>query len=678
MKRKQLAKTFAMLLSTSMLLSACGATDTSSQEVSSSGSESSQPVTESVNEPEVQNYWEMLNEVSDTSELPNWTGEKLEISIWSAAGTDATFGEIRESNVVMKEIERVTGITINVDECFGNGGDNIDAKLPRVIASKDFPTIIYGYDIDSHFQELYDNGYLVDLTPYYEDGSLEHVTYWLPLEEMDELIYGNCRNKDGDLFLIPSTFGTESYWEAAGYYPKEYNAAYYNMYGMTPKSGVGHNTNNAIYVRSDILEALYPDALTFEEIEQIYVKEGSFTEEEIFDIDLNSAEDFYEFLHDVKELIKSGEYVGIDGKPVEVTYGPDSGTDNFQWLTLLPRAIKGWSANTDYFVTSDRTVGDSSKLLQYAFKTDEYVQFFKELNTLVNEDVISQNSLVDNNATFKEKYNNGHYAVVYGDNYPRPYEVKDSEGEWSYRPIWINVPTNVDFGGYNSLPRKMYYGIFKNDLTEEQIEQLVHFIDYMSSAVGQNLRFWGPESAGYFVEDENGNRTYTDEEFAAFVYEGENSAESELSVDTGIIVAKATKKPFNLFPMVDLNQTFSPVYLNAVNMPRQANDAKKYYNPGVLEGQSLAENSVSVKSGCEAYSLGLKVEGIAEFWTARAGFEDQLKKVLVATPDKFDKELENLFKYAEENGLTEETLKEFNDLFVETNYSELKVAGLVE
>lgn len=677
MKRKKLTKTFAVLLSSCMLLSACGSTKDPSQgsEVNNS---TSQSVSESSVEPEVKNYWEMLDEVSDTSELPDWTGEKLEVTIWNAAGTDASFYEARESNVVLKEIERVTGITFNVDGCYGNGGDTIDAKLPRVIASKQLPTLIYGYNIDAQLNELYDNGYLVNLTPYYENGYLDHYLYWAPLEEMKDLLYSVARAENGDLFLLPNTTGIEAYWEAANYYPEEYNAEYYNTYGKTPTSAVGHATQNAIYVREDILKALYPDALTLADIEQIYVDKGSFTEEQIFDVDMKSAEDFYKFLRDVKELIKTGDYVGKDGKPMEVTYGPDSGTDNFQWLTILPRAIKGWTANTDYFVTSDRSVENSDNLLEYGFSSDEYVQFMRELNALVNEDVISQNSMVDNNATFKEKYQNGHYAVVYGDNWPSPYTLDGGEDGWHYRPIWLDVPTTVDFGGYNALPQKTYYGIFKGDLSDEQVEQLVHMVDYLSSEVGILLQKWGPASAGLYVEDENGNRSYTDEEMITLVYEGTNASDTEVQVNTGIDAGKGANRPFAMFPCMNGGKTYDPEYLNRANMPRVADKATVYYNPGTLPGQSTAENSVSVKSGCQAYGLGMKVEGIAEFWTARDGFEKQLKKLIVVKPDKFDEELKNTIQYCEDNSLTEETLKEFNDLFIETNRAELKAAGLVK
>ena len=63
--------------------------------------------------------------------------------------------------------------------------------------------------------------------------------------------------------------------------------------------------------------------------------------------------------------------------------------------------------------------------------------------------------------------------------------------------------------------------IFRGDLTDEQVEQLVHAISYMASPVGKKCFVWGPASAGLFTEDENGYRTFTDAAVEANVIYGE-------------------------------------------------------------------------------------------------------------------------------------------------------------
>ena len=679
MRRKKITKTIALLLASAMCLTACGSTDdsTKTNEVGSSA-QVSQVSGESTDAPEKKNYWEMLDEVSDTSELPDWEGEKLEVSVWVASGTTAKINPISESNVVLKEIERVTGIVFNAEESFDNGGDSIDAKLPKLIASEDFPTLVSGYNIDAQMKQLYDNGYLYDLTEYYQNGSLDHLTYWVPLEEMDGYIYNTMKASDGSYFLIPdlATTNMSSYWDATGYYPEEYDPAYWNTYAKEPVSATGDYTWSSMYVREDILKALYPDALSTADIKKIYLEEGTYTEEQIFDVKLNSADDFYAMLRDIKELLKSDEYVGLDGKAMEVTFGPNTGTDNWGWMTILPRLIKGFTTSTDYFVTSDRSEG-SEGLLQYAYETEKYVEYMRELNTLVNEDIISQNSLVDNAATCKEKILNGHYAVVYGNDAAPLFDLGVTEDGWAYRPVWVNVPVDKDFGGYGGLSTISYYGIFKNeDMTDAQLEQLIHFIDYQNSEVGIKNGVWGPKSAGLFEEDADGNRKYVNAELEENMLNSD--PESQISVECGIYNHTTVNKPFSCYPQASGRELYSYKYLNAPSMARVESDAFRHYNPGILPGMSEGENSIKVKKGCQAYDLGMKVKGIEQFWTARAGFENLVKKVIVAAPGKFDVELENLVQFSQENGLTEETLKEFTDLFIETNYDVLKSVGLVE
>ena len=400
MRKKTIMKTLAALLAVSTFMTACGNSEVSeSIESTNSAKESSEEAKE---QPKM--YWEMLDEVSDSSELPDWTGEKLEITVWAAGGTDAVFGKIPENNVTYKEIERVTGIVINVEDSITNGGDSIDAKLPKLIASGDFPTLVYGHDNIEHFKDLYDNGYLADLSEYYENGSLDHVQYWLPMDKMETTVYSKLRAEDGADFLIPSTV-LPKYHMAADYSVPEIDLEYFNLYGQSPENGGGASHGAAIWVRDDVLKAVRPDALTAAEIKEIYVENGTFTEEQIFDLKLKSTQDLVDLLHDIKEELASGEYVGLDGGEVEVTYGPDSGADNWGWMKNLPPVFSGFVG--DYFTILTKEGAADGSLFEWGFKSDVYLEHMKTLNGLVRDDIISQNSLVDNAATFNEKLNNG-------------------------------------------------------------------------------------------------------------------------------------------------------------------------------------------------------------------------------------------------------------------------------
>lgn len=667
---KKRLRVLAALLATVMCVTACG-NDTGNKGSSSSSSqpkESQAASEEKQDEPKM--YWEMLDEVSDTSELPDWTGEKLEITVWVAGGTDALFGEISDTNVVYKEIERVTGVVINAEDSFTNGGDTIDAKLPKVIASGDLPTMIYGYNIDSQVQELYNRGYLADLTEYYENGSLDHVLYWLPLEEMEDLLYSHLRGEDGKLFLLPQVDGI-AYQMAAGYSVPELDQEFYTRYGVTPRSQANVTTGYGLYVRDDVLKAVRPEALTGAEIKEIYMENGSFTEEQIYDLKLETMEDFVDLLKDIKAELAKGDYKAANGEEMEVTYGPNSEADNWDWMNSLNAMIGGFT--TDYFTMLTRENAENGTMFTWSFKDDLYVDYMKTLNGLVREDIISQNSLVDNATIFMEKIKNGHYAVTYS----KPMTSYVPEGvDWQYRPVWVDLEydVTVPLEGIGTLA---YYGIFKDSVPEGQMDQLIHYIDYINSMIGRNLLFYGPASAGLFTVDEDGNRTYTDPELEACMV---NNEDNGANVKYGLHHQSTSQQSFkNCWPYVVYETQLCPNYKNKANVERTEKRAFTYFNPGTLSGKSWAENVVKIDNDYTFYGIGLNVESIAEFWTARAGFENQMKKTIVAASDaEFDTQLQALWDYAEEFGLTDEALKEYNALVMETNYNSFKAAGFVD
>ena len=92
-------------------------------------------------------YWDMIDEVTESAELPDWEGKPLEITLWLAGGTQVTPGTDPTGTAVWEEVKRITGVSLNYNEVFNNGGNNITAKMPQVIASGDLPTVMTGYDI---------------------------------------------------------------------------------------------------------------------------------------------------------------------------------------------------------------------------------------------------------------------------------------------------------------------------------------------------------------------------------------------------------------------------------------------------------------------------------------------------------------------------------------------------
>lgn len=662
--KKNLIRVVTMLLAMLMLLTACN--------IPTQNPNNPTNVTEYAGE----KYWEMLDEVSDSSDLPSWEGETLEISVWFAAASSTVIGTIPETDVCFKELERVTGVKFNVDKCFDNGGTNIDAKLPMVIASNDLPNMIIGYGIKKQVLELWEEGYLADLTRFYEDGSLDQLLKYMPLEEAWDYVYVNYADEDGNMFLLPNggTSNTVSVWDAIGFEHEDYDPNYFDTYGMSPTNYNNMNSNKAVLVRDDILKALFPDALTLKDIENIYVENGTFTEEQIFDLGLDSPEDFWEMLYDIQELIAGGDYVGMDGRPVEVMAGPHNEVDNWYWMVNLPNAVNGAPDGTQYFVGADYDAEDPDKLLSYAFNSDYYVKWMKQLNQLVRDDVISQSSMIDNSAAFTEKCKNGHYAVLYGGQH---YPYGDANNGWNYRPIYVNTEYNYSrYGGFSNVQHDDCIGIFKDTLSDAQLEQLIHAINYINSEVGIKMFYWGPRSAGLFTEDENGNRTYTKKELVDAMI---NNIDNGYPTDYGIYNTSLAVPLFSLRPKAMAMVIYQPNYLAAGTSPRKAIDAKKYFVPGILKGHTHGENATFIESSILIYKTGLTIDGVKQFWDARDGFERLVKKVIVSSDDEeFERRLQELCQYAEDNGFTEDVLEEFTQMFLEANENSLKAAGIIK
>lgn len=89
--------------------------------------------------------WEFDKEtVSETSDLPDWTQKEMKLTAWNANGTGGFITYRSDQDVVSKEIERVTGVSIDPKTSFDNKGSTVSAKLAQVVMSKNYPDIAYG------------------------------------------------------------------------------------------------------------------------------------------------------------------------------------------------------------------------------------------------------------------------------------------------------------------------------------------------------------------------------------------------------------------------------------------------------------------------------------------------------------------------------------------------------
>ena len=532
--------------------------------------------------------------------------------------------------------------------------------------------------------ELYENGYLVDLTEHYNDGTLAQLTRVFPVEETWNYVYTNMA-KGGSIYGIPTVLNateTEApkVWDAAGLEIEGYDPRIFATYISAPTSVSGQSSDGPT-IREDLLQAVRPDSLTMAEIEELYAENGTFTEEQIYHVDLKSADDFWDLLRDIKKELDAnpGKYLDANGNPVEIMAGIHTEEDNWRYSVNLMGALYNAPANTNYFALMNYEPESADTVLEWGWSSELYQDHWKNMNDMVQEGIISANSFVDNKAAFQEKMNAAHYVVHYGGNYYTDYT--DANGDYTYRyvPVWVNSDFNtMKQGGTSSVSYAYMFGLFKKAFkSDEQIEQFLHAINYLNSDVGVNNFVWGPKSAGLFTEDENGVRSYATEALFNDMIGHSGTGES---TKYGLYDIYGGENLGDVwFPKGIAMGYLSDDYAYAGRLEAKASDARKFFVPGILEGKSMGENNINTLNAPNVHQFGLNYEWGKTFWAARTGFENQIKKMIVAKDDaEYQKELDILNEYCATNGLTDDALANFNKEWVNANSEFLKAAGIID
>ena len=102
----------------------------------------------------------LYDQVKDSSELPDWTGEKLNLRVWHGHGNGGSVYQHAEQDVVSPEVERIFGITVDPENSYDNGGFDLASKMTMLAATNDWPEI--GTNVLNN--DLIENGILLDLT----------------------------------------------------------------------------------------------------------------------------------------------------------------------------------------------------------------------------------------------------------------------------------------------------------------------------------------------------------------------------------------------------------------------------------------------------------------------------------------------------------------------------------
>ena len=444
-------------------------------------------------------------DVEVIDDLPDWTGDKLDLTAWYAFGTNnMAVGKTKRDDKFQVEIERVSGITLNEKDSFDNGGFSADSKISRIVASNTWPDIGVGLE-SSVYVPLIEQGMLYDLTEYIPKYMPNFMSY-INSSDVLRKEYENNAYSDGNRYFFSHLTNA-----AFRYIDPEFSEEKYAAI-ITRKED-----RRSFWIRDDILKAIHPEAHTVKELQDIYMERGEFTPEEIKDFTIGSREEFRQLLEDINALdIKE------NGRKVWPIYTYD-GMDNYSLLGnfIAPSGFGKETENTYYcyYDAKDDKIKNS-------VKADWFKDLLKFYNMLFRDELASKEAFIDNQAMFNQKISNGEYAVIYGHNVPPTQDALKAAGkDFAYRPVFIDTPRDTEnFVGATTENLWHSYPIcfFKEKLTETQLEQILRLIDFCYTDAGMKFVIWGSEKAGLYEVREDGSFIYTDKEFEnAVCYNGD-------------------------------------------------------------------------------------------------------------------------------------------------------------
>ena len=591
----------------------------------------------------------LFDQVKDSSELPDWTGEKLNLRVWHGHGNGGSVYAHAEQDVVSPEVERIFGITVDPDNSFDNGGFDLPSKVTMLAATNDWPEI--GTNVLNN--DLINNGILLDLTdllPKYAP----HVWALMNALNHDGVVRGVYDT--GRIYSIPYEIGN-TVANMSAIYGDKLDVDKYSVIALpTEATGV----NSAIYVREDILQLAYPDLPSDEELQAKYMSEEGFTKDDIYCMGITTYEQAIEFFYKIAQTIKDNDIKTADGKPVYATY-VNTGADNWALFSGLLNHLWG-GLNTNYFTYFN---GETQKV-ELMLENEDFKSFFNDMRKFVLDGVAPEACLLENSEMFTNRLNNGEYAIAYAWNVPNAATL--AEQGLSYRRVFFDIEKKD--AKYVNIQKATD---LKNGLSifswvpEEQVKRILAWYDFMATEVGMNLACWGPKTAGLWDYNENGERRFTDKDVEdCCVYGVANGKDVYYNLLTannrGTWPCVTTK-------LILSGGICSPKYVyDVAHAEKVASNWKDFYVSGLYD--TFHETAPAVMDP-SIWNFTNPVPSVKEFWDLRmTGFEPLMTKCLATrTDEEFEAAWQNMLDFCHNNGLNQEALDAINE-YVQTEQAD--------
>lgn len=431
--------------------------------------------------------------------------KQLELTIWNTQGTDVTAVEKPREDIAGDWLAAKTGVRIK--EFYGNGGQQWDAKLTTLIASDTLPDLVLTQSQQgpAHHAKLHEGDLNWELTPELLQQYAPDVWAAIP-----QFIWESIK-VDGKIYGIPFSLKVDS--EIDPSLSDEFLTAFTSPRDKATWSGL---TGNPIAIRDDILKALIPSAKDHAALMQL-IKDRQAPLGDDMVIPIKSTDEYVKFMYDIKEMgLKEGN------NPV-YAFGYDGG-DNWLALAVLGPEMLGYKG---YYYTGYMNI--PAKKMEFGYLSPVIKEAGRIQNQMLNDKVIDPESLVHNNEKFKEKVMNGQYAMIVPGWVGGFQLVNDNLAKagksYKYVPFITEVPQHPDFPAFKEGPPTFSEALtLLKTIKEEDVPQVLGWINTMFTEEWEDIRYWGTKEAGLYTENADGTRTFNDPAMQKFLVERDVTA----------------------------------------------------------------------------------------------------------------------------------------------------------
>ena len=292
-------------------------------------------------------------------------------------------------------------------------------------------------------------------------------------------------------------------------------------------------------------------------------------------------------------------------------------------------------------------------MLYQDFYKDEVYEWAKMID---QGTIVSREGMTTTHSSLLAELNSGYYAIGYlSSSYPTALQCSWKGETVKYRKVFMNIPMDEErfmYCGYGE-PTVSSVKFFKSEIDEDELAQLLMWMDFQCSRTADMLYAWGPDGENaLFGTDENGVRTYKDADLV-----------QQMVFSTAIMGSKVQKYNLSNGQVYSANPVM-PFYYMAGSIYHP----KATYDISSMAGMADAYYSAAVVMSAEAKAkfVGLKINpsfhtwtnshlaGVEEIWSRRVNIEDDLKQILIggSTKETFNRKWQDLQDTLNQSGWT--------------------------